>query len=108
MLTFAQFSSEWQRLHHPSMDVTGDVAFFYEIYVRLHRLVEQEAAAFDEQLVFSLLLYTENTIAVGLDGVYEYRYRSVGNAVFRWCESLDMNAEATSQQKLLVVPFGNG
>ena len=102
MFTFNEFASEWQRLHHPSMDVTGDVAFFYEIYVRLHRLVEQEAAAFDEQLILSLLLYTENTIAVGLDGVYEYRYRSVGNAVFRWCESLDMNAKATSQVDKLV------
>ena len=102
MLTFAQFSSEWKRLHHPSMNLDSDVAFFYEIYVRLHRLAEQEAAAFDEQLVLSLLLYTENTIAVGLDGVYEYRYRSVGNAVFRWCESLAMSAEATSQVDRLV------
>ena len=84
------------------MNVDSDVAFFYEIYVRLHRLAEQEAAAFDEQLVLSLLLYTENTIAVGLDGVYEYRYRSVGNAVFRWCESLAMSAEATSQVGRLV------
>ena len=79
------------------MSVDSDVAFFYEIYVRLHRLVEQEAAAFDEQLILSLLLYTENTVSIGLDGVYEYRYRSVGNVVSSWCESLDMSAEATSQ-----------
>ena len=97
MFTFVQFSSEWKRLHHPSMNVDGDVAFFYEIYVRLHRLLEQEAAAFDEQLILSLLLYTENTVSIGLDGVYEYRYRSVGNVVSSWCESLDMSAEATSQ-----------
>ena len=102
MLTLAQFSSEWKRLHHPSMNVDGDVAFFYEIYVRLHRLVEQEAAAFDEQLILSLLLYVENTAAIGLDGVYEYRYRSVGNVAFSWCESLDMNAEATSQVDRLI------
>ena len=68
------------------MDVDGDVAFFYEIYGRLHRLV----------------LYTENTIAVGLDGVYEYRYRSVGNVVFNWCESLGMDAKITSQVDRLV------
>ena len=97
MFTFVQFSSEWKRLHHPSMNVDGDVAFFYEIYVWLHRLLEQEAAAFDEQLILFLLLYTENTVSIGLDGVYEYRYRSVGNVVSSWCESLDMSAEATSQ-----------
>lgn len=102
MYTFSEFTSEWKRLHCPSMSVDSDVAFFYEIYVRLHRLVEQEAAAFDEQLILSLLLYTENTAAVGLDGVYEYRYRSVGNVVFRWCESLDMSADASSQVDRLV------
>ena len=84
------------------MDVDGDVAFFYETYGRLCRLAEQETAAFDEQLVLSLLLYTENTIAIGLDGVYEYRYRSVGNVVFNWCESLGMDAETTSQVDRLV------
>ena len=84
------------------MDVDGDVAFFYETYGRLHRLAEQEAAAFDEQIILSLLLYTENTIAVGLDGVYEYRYRSVGNVVFNWCESLGMDAKTTSQVDRLV------
>ena len=97
MFTKDEFTSRWKRLHRPSMNVDGDVAFFYEIYVKLHRLVEQEAAAFDEQLILSLLLYTENTAAIGLDGVYEYRYRSVGNVVFNWCESLDMSAEANSQ-----------
>ncbi len=102
MFTLPQFTSEWKRLHCPSMNVDSDVAFFYEIYVRLHRLVEQEAAAFDEQLILSLLLYTENTAAIGLDGVYEYRYRSVGNVVFRWCESLDLSADASSQVDRLV------
>lgn len=102
MFTKYEFTSEWKRLHHPSMSVDSDVAFFYEIYVRLHRLAEQEAAAFDEQLILSLLLYTENTVAIGLDGVYEYRYRSVGNVAFNWCESLDMSAETTSQVDRLV------
>ena len=102
MFTKDEFTSEWKRLHRPSMSVDSDVAFFYDIYVRLHRLVEQEAAAFDEQLILSLLLYTENTAAIGLDGIYEYRYRSVGNVVFNWCESLDMSAEANSQVDRLV------
>lgn len=102
MYTFPEFTSQWKRLHHPSMKVDEDVTFFYDIYVKLHHLVEQEAAAFDEQLILSLLLYTENTIAVGLDGVYEYRFRSVGNVVFSWCEILEMSAEASSQVDRLV------
>lgn len=102
MYTIEKFRYQWKRLHHPSMNVSCDVAFFYEIYVRLHRLVEKDATCFDEQLILSLLLYTENTIAVGLDGVYEYRYRCVGNVVFKWCDNLNMDAEATSKVDNLV------
>ena len=79
------------------MNVDGDVAFFYGIYVRLHHLAEQDARAFDGRLILSLLLYTENTVAVGLDGVYEDMYRSLGNVVFRWCDGSGMSANATSQ-----------
>ena len=102
MYTIEKFRYQWKRFHHPSMNVDSDVAFFYEVYAKLHRLVEQDAACFDEQLILSLLLYTENTIAVGLDGVYEYRYRCVGNVVFKWCDNLNMDAEATSKVDNLV------
>ena len=57
---------------------------------------------FDEQLILSLLVYTENAIAVGIDGVYQYRYRCVGDVVFNWCDSLYMGADATSQVDRLV------
>ena len=102
MYTADQFTSQWKRLHHPSMNVDGDVAFFYEIYVRLHRLVEQEAAAFDEQLILPFLLYIENTVAIGLDGVYEYRYRCVGDVDNRWCDGFGLNANADSEVHNLV------
>ena len=79
MYTIGQFTSRWKRLHHPSMNVDGDVAFFYQLYEKLYRLVGQEARCFDSHKILPFLLYVENTIAVGIDGVYEYRYRSVGN-----------------------------
>ena len=102
MLTLTEFTSEWKRLHHPSMSVDDDVAFFYGVYVRLHHLTEMNAHDFDEQLILSLLVYTENAIAVGIDGVYQYRYRCVGDVVFNWCDSLYMGADATSQVDRLV------
>lgn len=97
MYTIDQFKSCWKRLHHPSMDVEGDVAFFYQLYGKLYRLVGQEARCFDSHKILPFLLYIENTIAVGLDGVYEYRYRSVGNVESRWCNEFDMNAAADSE-----------
>ena len=84
------------------MDVDGDVAFFYQLYGRLYRLVGQEARCFDSHKILPFLLYVENTIAVGIDGVYEYRYRSVGNVESCWCNGFDMSATADSEVHNLV------
>lgn len=97
MYTIDQFSSRWKRLHHPSMDVEGDVGFFYQLYGRLYHLIGQEARCFDNHKILPFLLYIENTIAIGLDGVYEYRYRCVGNVESRWCNGFDMGVHADSE-----------
>lgn len=97
MLSINQFTSKWQRLHHPSMDVSGDVDFFYQLYCNLHRLVKECGRRMDEAVIRSLLLYTENEIAVGFDGVYEYRYRSVGDVTGPYCYRMRMSAEGTSR-----------
>ncbi|OUP32143.1 hypothetical protein [Bacteroides sp. An19] len=102
MFTIEQFTSEWKRLHHPTMNVDGDVAFFYQLYGKLYHLVGKEARCFDSHRILPFLLYIENTIAVGLDGVYEYRYRSVGNVESRWCNGFDMSAGADSEVHNLV------
>ena len=102
MYTPDEFTLRWQRLHRPSMDVTGDAAFYWRLYASLRDLTERNARPVGEPDLLSLLLYTENTIAVGLDGVYEYLYRRLGNVVFRWCDRLGMDANATSQVHALV------
>ena len=102
MYTIEQFISQWKRLHHPSMNVEDDVAFFYQLYVRLYRIVGQEARCFDSHKILPFLLYIENTIAVGLDGVYEYRYRCVGNVESRWRNEFDMGVHADSEVHNLV------
>ena len=84
------------------MNVDGDVAFFYQLYGKLYRLVGQEARCFDNQKILPFLLYIENTVAVGLDGVYEYRYRCVGDVESRWCNGFDMSINAGSEVHNLV------
>ena len=102
MHTPDEFTLRWQRLHRPSMDVTDDAAFYWRLYASLLDLAERNARPVGEPDLLSLLLYTENTIAVGLDGVYEYLYRGLGNVVFHWCDRLGMDANATSQVHRLV------
>lgn len=102
MYTPDEFTLRWQRLHRPSMDVTDDAAFYWRLYTSLRDLTERNARPVGEPDLLSLLLYTENTIAVGLDGVYEYLYRGLGNVVFHWCDRLGMDANATSRVHRLV------
>lgn len=102
MYTINQFTSRWKRFHHPSMDVEGDVAFFYQLYVRLYRIVGKGARCFDNNKILPFLLYIENTVAIGLDGVYEYRYRCVGDVDSRWCDGFDMSVGAASEVHNLV------
>ena len=102
MYTINQFTSRWKSLHHPSMNVDGDVAFFYQLYGKLYRLVGQEARCFDNHKILPFLLYIENTVAVGLDGVYEYRYRCVGDVESRWCNGFDMSINAGSEVHNLI------
>lgn len=102
MYTIDQFKSKWKSLHHPSMNVDGDVVFFYQLYGKLYRLVGQEARCFDNNKILPFLLYIENTVAVGLDGVYEYRYRCVGDVESRWCNGFDMSIKAGSEVHDLV------
>ena len=79
------------------MNVDGDVAFFYQLYCKLYRIIGQEARCFDNNKILPFLLYIENTVAVGLDGVYEYRYRSVGDVESRWCNGFDLSINAGTQ-----------
>lgn len=102
MYTTDKFKTEWQCLHHPSMNVDGDFTFYYQLYGELLRLAKQHSRHQDDAAILSLLLYTENTVAIGLDGVYEYMYRSLGDVVFHWCDGLGMDANATSQVHNLV------
>lgn len=102
MYTIDEFKTEWQRLHHPSMKMDSDAAFYHQLYCKLLRLAKQHVQKYGDAAILSLLLYTENTVAIGLDGVYEYMYRSLGDVVFHWCDGLGMDANATSQVHNLV------
>ena len=97
MLSINQFTSKWQRLHHPSMDVSGDVDFFYQLYCELHRLVKEDGGRIDEPAIRAWLLYTENTIAIGFDGIYIYRYRSLGNLLDSFSDRLKLTIGAVNR-----------
>ena len=97
MYTKDEFTYRWQRLHHPSMDVSGDVDFFYQLYCELHRLVKEDGGRIDEPAIRAWLLYTENTIAIGFDGIYIYRYRSLGDLLDSFSDRLKLTIGAVNR-----------
>lgn len=97
MYTKDEFTYRWQRLHHPSMDVSGDEDFFYQLYCELHRLVKEDGGRIDEPAIRAWLLYTENTIAIGFDGIYIYRYRSLGGLLDSFSDRLKLTTGAVNR-----------
>lgn len=97
MYTKDEFTYRWQRLHHPSMDVSGDVDFFYQYYCELYRLVKEDGGRIDEPAIRAWLLYTENTIAIGFDGIYIYRYRSLGGLLDSFSDRLKLTIGAVNR-----------
>lgn len=97
MYTKDEFTYRWQRLHHPSMDVSGDVDFFYQLYCELYRLVKEDGGRIDEPAIRAWLLYTENTIAIGFDGIYIYRYRSLGGLLDSFSDRLKLTIGAVNR-----------
>ena len=93
MYTEKEFKTRWRKLHHPSMNVDGDVSFYYGVYKQLHGIVKGNAKNKDENCLFQILMYTENTVSISVDSFYGTMYRSVGNIVVYWCDKLGVSTE---------------
>lgn len=93
MYTEDRFKTEWQRLHHPSMDVSGDVSFYYGVYKKLHDIVRRSRKTVDNTFILNILMYIENTASISLDAFYERMYRSVDDVVGYWCRKYKISSE---------------
>lgn len=102
MLTLDRFTTEWQSLHHFPMDLSGDTPFYYEVYTRLQDIAEKRARWMHGSCIFSLLMYVENTVAIGLDACYERLYRSIQDLTWHWCHLIDMDDEGITQVRGVV------
>lgn len=93
MYTEDRFKTEWQRLHHPSMDVSGDVSFYYGVYKKLHDIVKRSRKTVDNTFIFNILMYIENTASISLDAFYERMYRSIDDVVGYWCRKYKISSD---------------
>ena len=90
------FKKRWQKLHHPTMDVNGDVAFYYGVYKQFHDIAKGSARNMNDYYLLQLVMLVENTASVDIDSSYSVVYRSVGNMAFYWIGKLDVNEKATN------------
>lgn len=93
MYTEDRFKTEWQRLHHSSMDVSGDVSFYYGVYKKLHDIVRRSRKTVDNTFILNILMYIENTASISLDAFYERMYRSVDDVVGYWCRKYKISTD---------------
>ena len=92
----AIFKKRWQKLHHPTMNVDGDVAFYYGVYKQFHDIAKGSARNMNEYYLFQLVMLVENTVSVDIDSSYSVIYRSLGNMAFYWCDKLDLSTKDTN------------
>ncbi|CCY64484.1 putative uncharacterized protein [Prevotella sp. CAG:1124] len=90
------FKKRWQKLHHPTMDVNGDVTFYYGVYKQFHDIAKGSARNMNEYYLLQLVMLVENTVSVDIDSSYSVIYRSLGNMAFYWCDKLDISTKDTN------------
>lgn len=90
------FKKRWQKFHHPTMDVNGDVAFYYGVYKQFHDIAKGSARNMNEYYLLQLVMLVENTVSVDIDSSYSVIYRSLGNMAFYWCDKLDLSTKDTN------------
>lgn len=89
------FKKRWQKLHHPTMDVNGDVAFYYGVYKQLYDIVKRSARNMNEYYLLQLVMLVEDAASVSIGCTYEVMYRSLGNMAFYWIDKLGVNKKET-------------
>ena len=92
----AIFKKRWQKLHHPTMNVDGDVAFYYGVYKQFHDIAKGSARNMNEYYLLQLVMLVENTVSVDIDSFYSVIYRSLGNMAFYWCDKLNISTKDTN------------
>lgn len=90
------FKKRWQKLHHPTMNVDGDVAFYYGVYKQFHDIAKGSARNMNDYYLLQLVMLVENTASVDIDSSYSVIYRSLGNMAFYWCDKLDISTKDTN------------
>ena len=90
------FKKRWQKLHHPTMDVNGDVTFYYGVYKQFHDIAKGSARNMNDYYLLQLVMLVENTASVDIDSSYSVIYRSLGNMAFYWCDKLDISTKDTN------------
>ena len=96
MYTEKEFKTRWQELHHPTMNVDGDVAFYYGVYRQFHDIAKGSAKNMNDDILLQLVMFVEDATSVSFNSFYEMRYRSVGKMAFYWCDKLGVDLKGTN------------
>ena len=60
MYTEKEFKTRWQELHHPTMNVDGDVVSYYGVYKRFHDIAKESAKNMNNDILLQLVMFVED------------------------------------------------
>lgn len=83
------FKQRWQQLHHPTMDVNGDVSFYYGVNKHIHGIAKRSVRNMNNYYLLQLVMLVEDAASVGIGPFYERMYRNVSDMVGYWCGKLE-------------------
>lgn len=83
------FKQRWQQLHHPTMDVNGDVSFYYGVNKHIHGIAKRSVRNMNNYYLLQLVMLVEDAASVGIGPFYERMYRNVSDMVGYWCDKLE-------------------
>ncbi len=83
------FKQRWQQLHHPTMDVNGDVSFYYGVNKHIHGIAKRSVRNMNNYYLLQLVMLVEDAASIGIGPFYERMYRNVSDMVGYWCDKLE-------------------
>ena len=83
------FKQRWQQLHHPTMDVNGDVSFYYGVNKHIHGIAKRSVRNMNNYYLLQLVMLVEDAASIGIGPFYERMYRNISDMVGYWCDKLE-------------------
>lgn len=102
MNTLEQFTDNWQSNHPYGIDVSKDIAYYYDAYRQICQLMQSEKVVLDVYYILLFLLHVEDDAHLGLGRSYASIYRSVSDIVWHFCHLANIDEDVVEKLRAIL------